>query len=53
MDENHTTFWYDDHTVFGMIISGMKSYCCFLLCVGVDAIVWMLLCGCMMMIHFV
>ena len=24
MDENLTTFWYDDHTVFGMIISGMK-----------------------------
>ena len=23
MDENHTILWYDDHTVFGMIIHGM------------------------------
>ena len=23
MDENHTILWYDDRTVFGMIIHGM------------------------------
>ena len=23
MDENHTILWYDDHTIFGMIIHGM------------------------------
>ena len=22
--ENHTIFWYDDHTVFSMVIGGLK-----------------------------
>ena len=46
MDENYTTFWYDDHTVFGMIISGMKFIPLFF---AVSAWVWMLLCRCMIM----
>ena len=44
--ENHTIFWYDDHTVFSMIIGGLKSIPFFF---AVSAWVWILLCRCMMM----